>query len=205
MFVTIDFEIADRTLPSICDIAIITWDGWIPIDEFASHVNPGCNVEPFFNGRHGLTDDILKQAPFLNQLWIPIFDRLEHKTVFCFNPNQVFRTMMQAAEMEFLNMPDFIYGSVQSICKRTWGYSDENLHEIAEKLNITKTHNNALEDARTIGKILYKASVINGAKDPQELFRTIGFAGGNVKNGIRTPYKVQKVKNKENNRFFVIK
>ena len=61
---------------------------------------------------------------------------------------------------------------------------------LADRLN---TPIYKIRHVKTIGKILYKASVINGAKDPQELFRTIGFAGGNVKNGIRTPYKVQKV------------
>lgn len=203
MFVTMDFEIADRILPSICSIAIITWEDGQIIDTFHSLVDPDCEVEEFMGLKHGMDNTFLLDAPPITELWVPIFDRLEHKTVFCFNPNQAFRAMMHKAEIEQLNMPNLNYGSVQSICKRTWkGLDDYSLPSISEKLNITKIHNNALEDAITLGKIIYKASDEMELNNPYGLFKKIGFAGGKIRNGIKLPYRAVKSKDKQ---FYIAK
>lgn len=117
MFVTMDLEIADRLLPSICSIAIITWENGKIIDEFYTLIQPDCEVEDFFKDRHALTDEELSLAPTLPEKWIEIYDRLENKTVFCYRPNQIIKTLIERANVEKLNVPNFLYGSVESICK----------------------------------------------------------------------------------------
>lgn len=197
MFVTMDFEIADRILPSICSIAIITWDKGQVVDEFHSYVNPDCDVEDFFLDKHALTNQKLRNAPPLASLWIPIYDRLENKNVFCWNPNQVFRAMFHKAEIEQLNMPNLKYGSVMSICRRTWENIDStHLENVTEELEITDIHNNALEDARSLGRIIYLAEEHLEVDSLEELFKETGFAGGIIKNGIKIPYKAIKKKDK---------
>lgn len=198
MFVTFDLEIADRILPSICSIAILTWEDGRIVDEFYSLINPDCEVEEFLCNKHGLTNEQLSEAPTLPELWIPIFDRLYHKTVFCYKPNQIFRTLFQKAEIEQLNIPNMNYGSVQSICRRTWkGLDDYSLSNMTEKLNITNIHNNAYEDAKSLGRIIYKAADELDLNTPYELFRAIGFAGGYIRNNIKTPYRAIKTKDKK--------
>lgn len=195
MFVTMDFEIADRILPSICSIAIITWENGKIIDTYQSLVNPDCEVEVFFKDRHGINDWQLSEAPSLSDIWIPVFDRLENKMVFCWNPNQSFRTMMHKAEIEQLNMPNLIYGSVMSIYRRTWGNDGStNLRDASEMLHMTNIHNNAYEDARTLGRMIYGAARHLELDNVYLLFRKIGFAGGIIKDGIRVPYSAVKQK-----------
>lgn len=203
MFVTMDFEIADRILPSICSIAIITWNNGEMIDVFHSYVNPDCEVEEFFLDRHALSDEKLKNAPSINEIWIPIFDRLEHRTVFCWNPNQIFRAMLHKAEIEQLNMPNLNYGSVMSICKRTWKNIDcSHLETVTDELGITDIHNNALEDAKSLGKLIYMAAEHLELETPYSLFKEIGFAGGYIRNGVKMPYSAVKSKDKK---FYITK
>ena len=203
MFVTVDAEIADRILPSICSISILTWEDGKIINEFSSLINPDCEVEAFFNDRHGLSDNELRNAPTLQEKWIEIFDLLEHKTVFCYDPNQFFRTLIQKAQLEQLNLPNLNYGSVKSICKRTWhGLDDYSLPNITNKLNITNVHNNSYEDAKSLGKIIYKSAEYLDLNSPYDLFRAIGFAGGYIRNNKKIPYRAVKSDDKK---FYVTK
>jgi DNA polymerase-3 subunit epsilon len=195
MFVTMDIEIADRLLPSICSIAIIIWENGGIIDEYYSLINPDCEVEEFFYDRHGLKDNVLEKAPTLPEEWIKIYDMLDHKTVFCYDPNQVFRTLLHKAEIEQLNLPNINYGSVKSICKRTWkGLDDYSLKAMTEKLKITTNHYNAYDDAKSLGEIIYKASDSLDLNTPYDLFRAVGFAGGYIRNNKKIPYRAVKLK-----------
>lgn len=203
MFVTVDIEIADRVLPSICSIGIITWENGQIIDDFFSLVNPDCEVEEFFKDRHGLTDIELQNAPTLPELWIDIYDRLDHKTVFFYNANQALRTIIERAAIEQLNLPHMNYGSVKSICKRTWkGLENYSLPAITEKFNITNIHNNAHEDSISIGKLIYMAAEHLELTNPYDLFKKIGFAGGYIRNNKKIPYRAVKSKDKQ---FYITK
>jgi len=200
MFVTVDFEIADRLLPSICSIAIITWDNKKIVDSFFSYIKPDCEVEDFFHDRHGISDELLMNAPTLSEQWITIYDLLENKTVFFFNPNQSLKTLIERTQVDQLNLPNMNYGSVQSICKRTWkGMKEYLLPSIEEELDISTVHHNALEDATNLGKIIYKASDHLGLDSPYDLFKEIGFSGGYIRNNKKIPYRA--IKNKKKNIF----
>lgn len=197
MFVTMDINIADRILPSICSIAICVWENNIIIDEFFSYINPDCEVEEFFIEKHGITDDALKNAPTLPELWIKIYDMLENKTVFCYDHNHVIRTLMNRSQLEQLNMPDMNFAGVKSLCIRTWkDFNDYSLYNITEKLDITNIHNDVIEDARSLGKIIYKATDYLNLNSPYELFRKTGFAGGYIRNNNKISYRAIKIKDK---------
>ena len=203
MFVTVDFEIADRLLPSICSIAILTWENGEIIDSFFSYIKPDCEIESFLQDRHGISDEQLKNAPTLPQQWIEIFDRLENNTVFFFNPNQALKTLIERTQIEQLNLPNMNYGSVQSICKRTWkGLDNYLLPTITETLEISSVHHDAYEDAKNLGKIIYMAAEHLELESPYDLFKKIGFAGGYIRNNKKLPYRAIKSKDKK---YFITK
>ena len=71
-FVTLDMELADRILPSICSITIIEWNDNNIVNIIDTYINPDCEVEEFFADRHGITNEMLKDAPTLPEKWIEI-------------------------------------------------------------------------------------------------------------------------------------
>lgn len=197
MFITMDINIADRVLPSICSIAICTWEDSKIINEFFSYINPDCEVEDFFINKHGLTDKELENAPTLPELWVEIYDMLENKTVFCYDHNHVMRTLINRSQLEQLNMPNMNFAGVKSLCKRTWkNLDDYSLTSITEKFNITNIHDDVREDAKSLGKIIYMATDYLNLDSPYDLFKKVGFAGGYIRNNKKILYRAIKIKDK---------
>lgn len=197
-FFTLDMELADRMLPSICSITIIEWlDGKI-INILDTYINPDCEVEPFFADRHGITDEMLKTAPTLPQKWIEIYDMLDGKMIFAHNANRTIKALKQRASVDLLKMPNLRFGCTCSLAKRTWpGLDDYRLPSLTEKLNITKFHNNSYEDAKSVAKIVEMSAELFDAESPGELFRLSGYAGGIVKNQEKISYRAIKDKKKD--------
>jgi len=182
-------------LPSICSITIIEWkDGQI-VNILDTYINPDCEVEPFFADRHGITDEMLKTAPTLPEKWIEIYDMLDHKMVFAHNANRTIKALKQRASVDLLNMPNLRFGCTHSIAKRTWpGLDDYRLPYLTEKLNISTYHHNSYEDAKSVAKIVNMSAELFDAETPGELFRTIGYASGIIRNQEKISYRAIKDK-----------
>ena len=196
-FVTLDMELADRMLPSICSITIIEWNDNNIVNIIDTYINPDCEVEEFFADRHGITNEMLKDAPTLPEKWIEIYDALDHKMVFAHNANRTIKALKQRASVDLLKMPDLRFGDTASLARRTWpGLDSYRLQELTETLNITKFHNNSYEDAKSVAKIVNMASELFDADSPGELFRLSGYAGGIMRNQEKLSYRA--VKDKKN-------
>ena len=196
-FVTLDMELADRMLPSICSITIIEWNDNNIVNIIDTYINPDCEVEEFFADRHGITNEMLKDAPTLPEKWIEIYDALDHKMVFAHNANRTIKALKQRASVDLLKMPDLRFGDTASLARRTWpGLDSYKLQELTETLNITKFHNNSYEDAKSVAKIVNMASELFDADSPGELFRLSGYAGGIMRNQEKLSYRA--VKDKKN-------
>ncbi len=195
-YTTLDIELADRFLQSICSISIIEWEDNRIISEFNSHINPDCEVEEFFLARHGLSNEILQQAPTLGEKWIKIYDMMDGKMIFAHHANRVIRDLMHIAELNYLNMPDIKFGCSASIAKRTWtGLEDYRLPYLTEYLNITNIHNNSNQDAKAVASIIQKSAAIHEEDTVEGLFHKIGYSGGVVENKSRIIYRAAKNKN----------
>ena len=182
MFLTMDLEIADRLFPSICSIAIITWEDGKAIKKASSLVFPDCPVEDFFKDRHKITDRELINAPTLPEIWVPLYDMLQGNLVFCHKPNQIIKTLIDRAYLDQLNLPFFRYGSVESICRRTWQkLPNYNLPFIKKVRNILSKDYDAVVDAESIGILIHQSMDYFQVKRIDDLFSAIGFAGGIVK------------------------
>lgn len=196
-FVTLDMELADRMLPSICSITIIEWNDNNIVNIIDTYINPDCEVEEFFADRHGITNEMLKDAPTLPEKWIEIYDALDHKMIFAHNANRTIKALKQRASVDLLKMPDLRFGDTASLARRTWpGLDSYRLQELTETLNITKFHNNSYEDAKSVAKIVNMASELFDADSPGELFRLSGYAGGIMRNQEKLSYRA--VKDKKN-------
>lgn len=189
-YLTFDAEIADRFLPSICEIGIIAWQDGIMVSQYHTYVNPDCNVEEFFNERHGISDDFLSKAPFIQNVWIPIYDMLDGNLVFFYDPNRMIKTLSDTCTVNQLNLPDFRYASVSSISRRLWkGLDDYRIINVTEWMGLTHSHNSAIEDAKSVGLLINEAIKDAGCEDVEELFHAVGYAGGEVSRGRKLPYR----------------
>ena len=189
-FYTMDIELADRILPSYCSITILQWHDNNITGVFHTLLNPECDVESFFENRHGLTNDDLKNSPMLREKWVRIYDILEGKTVFIHNANSVMNGLLKRTSADYLNIPDFTFIDTTSISRRCFpGLDNYKLPAVAEALSITDRHNNSLEDAKTVGTILLYAIQNENATDYYDLFRKIGYVGGKFKNGQKELFR----------------
>lgn len=197
-YLTLDIELADRMLPSICSISIRTWEDGVNTKTFSTLINPDCEIEDFLTKRHGITQEMVKNAPTLPEIWKEIYDLLEDNLVFAHFANDVIKKLTSRAAVDYLNMPNLKYGCTASIAKRTWSEQpDFRLHPLSEALNITKVHNNSNEDSKTIGIIINKSIKHHEVNSVIELFEKIGFAGGYINNGLKTCYRAVKDKKKK--------
>ena len=200
IYLTIDTELADRMLPSICSITIRTWEDGKNTNIYSTLINPDCEIEEFLKNRHGITQEMVSNAPTLPEIWKTIYDLLENKLVFAHFANDSIRRLMTRASVDYLNVPNLFYGCTASIAKRTWPEKqDFKLINLSESLNITKIHNDSSEDSKTIGLIISEAFKKNNVNSIEGLFEKIGFAGGQIVNNIKLPYRA--IKDKKENIF----
>lgn len=189
-FVSLDFEYADRLLPSICSISIIRWKDGVIEDEYRTLINPDCEIEEFFVKRHGITDAMVKDKPTLPQIWKTIYEKLDGMMVFAHKANVVITDLRVRAQADYLNMPDLVYGDTMSISKRVWKHFDKfDLPYLNERLALSVKTRDAYHDAIAVGKIVNMAIKERGKSNYIELFEEIGFAGGFILEQEKISYR----------------
>ena len=195
-FLTLDMELADRILPSICSISIMQWENDKIKACFHTLLDPDCDIEAFFNDRHGLKNEDLINSPALRTKWVRIYDILENQTIFAHNANRTMQALAKRASIDYLNMPDCKFVDTASICRRCFpGLKDYRLPNVTEQLSITDIHNNSFVDAQSIGIILNRAIKEESVNDYYELFKKVGFVGGQFKD--KTKMLFRPCRNKE--------
>ena len=197
-FLTMDMEYADRVLPSICSLSILSWKDGEIIDIFTTLINPDCEIESFMKDRHGITDEMVKNAPSLPKIWPDIEELLSNNIVFMHGAAHAFSSLLIRTDVDYLKIPNLVYGCTMSLSRRVWkGLNDYRLSSVTEKLDITKLHNNSLEDAKSVGQIVCKALDKRKAKNIFELFDEVGYAGGRIRDNKKEIYRAAKDKDEK--------
>lgn len=178
-FMTMDMELADRILPSICSISIISWINTTPVNVFHTWLNPECEIEEFFADRHGMTNEDLKNMPTLREKWTRIYDIMEGQMIFAHNANAMFSALQKRAEIDLLNIPDFTFASTASIAKRCFPECPStDLQTVAKTMHLASEFYDSYLDAHTISRILLKAIEKETVSHYTELFQKVGYVGG---------------------------
>lgn len=194
-YITIDFDIADRILPSYCCISVITWKDGIMTDVYSSYIYPDCDIEEFMANRHGILNIDVEEAPTMQNVWKEVQDIIKDKLVFFVNGAKDVDMLIKRLGVDYLSVPDFKYASIISMCKRTWkDLSRYDLATITSELGITSKHYNSMDDAISMGMLINKSLEIHKASNIEELFNKIGFAGGYIISGHKVVYRARKDK-----------
>lgn len=163
-FVALDFETANESLSSMCQVATVEFNDERVIDAFTSLVDPQDYFSGLNIGIHGISKKDVAGAPNFTDVYPELVERLSGKIVVSHTPFD--RSALRQATV-LHQLPEIKCRWLDSarVVRRTWltharqGYG---LHSIASKCGIEFQHHDAHEDARTAGFILLRAIAESG-------------------------------------------
>jgi DNA polymerase III subunit epsilon len=175
-FVALDFETATHRYNSACSIGIAAVKGGEIIDTFYSLLQPpGMEFEKDTIRIHGITPDMVKDAPTLDQIWLDISKFFGPHLVVAHNAR--FDMMVLKNSLEWFRADDFHYVDSMSIAKQ-FVPGSKSLENCAHHFQIDMgCHHNALDDAIVCAKILQNCLKESSAENIGQLC----FSQSNVK------------------------
>ena len=194
-YITINFEVADRYLPSYCSVAAIKWENDEIEDVFETYLYPDCEIESFFNNRHNITNKMVEQAPKLYDVWTELSQFIGEGPAFFVNGSKDIDALMQRVAVDNLACPDMEYGSIISLFKRTWPdkkLDKYTLPNMLHALEIDSKSYDATQDAISMGIIIRKAKEKQKVSSIQDLFNVTGYACGVIISGRKYVCRAKK-------------
>jgi DNA polymerase-3 subunit epsilon len=158
-FVALDVETSNPNLASICQIGVVTFSNGVIVDKWHSFVNP----EDYFDRMnvyiHGITEEKVKNSPNFKHIYSDLKKLIENKITVT---HTSFDKIAITRAIEKYNVPSIscTWLDTARVVRRAWGEfqnSGYGLSNVAEKLNISFEHHNAIEDAKAAGEILLRA------------------------------------------------
>ena len=160
MFVALDVETANRDGASICQIGLVTFVDGEVVDEWQTLVNPRGRFHPGNVRVHGIRPNDVRDAPTFGAVAGEIHERTAGQIVVAHNAGFDRGCVAAACARERFAAPDARWLCTVRVARRAW--ADElprfGLKVVAEHLGLAFRHHDALEDARTAGRILVAAS-----------------------------------------------
>ncbi|WP_299824389.1 exonuclease domain-containing protein [Phascolarctobacterium succinatutens] len=81
-YVAIDFQTANKWHKSACSVALVTVKDGKIIDTFYSLIRPGIlHFDKENTALHGITKEMVKDAPYFDELWPLIKEKINGKTL----------------------------------------------------------------------------------------------------------------------------
>ncbi len=142
-----DIETANRKNNAICSIAIIETDGQQILNTFSSFVNPETHFDSTNSKIHGITSDMVQNAPTLKQLWSEI------KPYFCNHivcgHNVIFdiRVLEKHLTTYEIELPTFQYLCTMKMAQSIPEFTSYKLSDLCNKFSIPLSNHDALSDA----------------------------------------------------------
>jgi DNA polymerase-3 subunit epsilon len=181
-FLALDFETANESLASICQIGVVNFGLDNARDEFSTLIDP----EDYFAGinisMHGIKPKDVVGAPTFPDVYPALAELLSERIVVSHTAFD--RTALKRAISRY-ELPEIECQWLDSarVVRRTWtscaraGYG---LSSIAEQLGISYRHHDALEDARAAGKVLLRAIKESGIGIEDWLAQSLRSIGGPI-------------------------
>jgi DNA polymerase III subunit epsilon len=160
-FAALDLETANSKKSSICQIGIAFFENGILKRKWMSLVNPEENFFSINVGIHGITGDLVKDAPTFADIWDDLREILENNLIVSHTTFD-HKAIEAACEKYNLEMPPVKWLDCTKVVRRTWpqfARGGFGLANMSEFLEIPFKHHDAYEDARMCGEILNAAII----------------------------------------------
>jgi DNA polymerase-3 subunit epsilon len=176
-FVTIDFETAKYSRESACSVGLVKYlDGKVTDTYYSLIRPPSLYIRPDFTEIHGLTVDDVKDAPTFAGLWdSDIKPFIGSLPLAAHNASFDMGVLWAVLEWYDLAIPNLHYFCTCSLSRRTWPeLKSHSLSNLAENFGIIYDAHNALDDAKTCGKLVLMAAKKFGSANITALLTSIG-------------------------------
>lgn len=157
-FTAIDFETANRERSSACQIGLVVVENGTVINEFSSFIRPTITdyfLKEFTDNIHGITYEMVKDAPTFYELWSDISDIIENSPLLVAHNSSfdmgVLNSLITINGIE-TRIPEAYctYKSARTLLPNLKNYK---LSTLCSYFSIPLNHHEALSDARAAAKI----------------------------------------------------
>jgi DNA polymerase-3 subunit epsilon len=158
-FVALDVETANADMASICQIGIAKYSDGKLIDEWSSLINPETFFSPFNINIHGITEDLVVDAPTFPEI-LSVLEQFLVNAI-CVSHTHFDRvSLFRALSKYSLKEIDTTWLDSSKVARRTWedcAFSGYGLANLCEKIGYEFKHHDALEDAKASAQVLLAA------------------------------------------------
>jgi DNA polymerase-3 subunit epsilon len=158
-FVALDFETANPSLASICQIGVVEFDNNSHTEIWQTLVNPEDYFDPMNVYIHGINEDDVQDVPTFPQIYDKLRGYLAGRIV-AHHTGFDKTAFVRASEKHGLRGVECNWLDTAKVVRRTWpevAYRGYGLLPVARMLGIEFRHHAADEDARAAGEILIRA------------------------------------------------
>lgn len=158
-FIAIDVETANPDVSSICQIGIAKFSGNRIIEEWVTLINPEDYFDFFNIEIHGITEDVVINAPTFPE----VFEKLQYFLIgsVCVCHTHFDRISITKALNKYsLQIPQINWLDSARVARRTWeefAWTGYGLANICQKIGYEFKHHDALEDAKASGHVILAA------------------------------------------------
>ena len=181
-FVAVDVETANADLSSICQIAVVDFEGGAVAGSWQSLVDPEDFFDPRNTAIHGINEAAVRGAPTIPLLAAELRSRLAGALVASHTPfDRV--AIFRALEKHRVQFIESRWLDTARVVRRAWPQFARNgygLDNVARHFGIIFQHHVAEEDARVAGEILLRAVAETGVGIESWLHRSTEPVGGSI-------------------------
>ncbi len=151
-FVAIDFETANGSPSSACQVGIVCMEGDQIVSEYETLIRPPGNRYEYWNTKiHGISAEDTAASPTFIDLADTIIPMLENSIIVAHNAQFDRKVLTKTMEYYGLNFRDFDLAQRWECTLKIYrkqGHRKNNLKACCDRLNIELNHHDALSDAR---------------------------------------------------------
>jgi DNA polymerase-3 subunit epsilon len=159
-FVAIDFETANESPSSACQLGAVVVRGGVVTDRHCWWIRPR---PARFNSHniaiHGITPRRVQQEPEFDRHWDSIHQVIDGQVLVAHNAGFDIGVLRACLLHHGLAIPNLQYTCTRAVARQAWpNRSGYGLRAIADRLGVSFRHHDGLEDAEACAKILLAAA-----------------------------------------------
>lgn len=179
-FVALDFETANNSPTSICQIGLSVFENGKVVENKSFYVKP----YPYYFASsniavHGIDYSVVANMPTFPQYWQHIMHYFDNRIMIAHNASFDFKVLYKSLTYFGLEMPTIEFYCTLLISKRLLkGYPSYSLHNLCSNFGIDFTHHDAAEDAQAAGLLMLQILQKNQFYSIKELAQNYNFKKG---------------------------
>lgn len=172
-FIAIDFETANSGRTGVCAVGIARVVGGEVVENESWLINPEERMSSFNTGIHGITEEMVKDAPTFPEFWNSTLKKILEDQIlaahFASFDISVLRSVLDKYGIE---QPSNKYFCTFRMAKYGWpGHLSYALNELAYEFNIPLQHHDPKSDALVSAQLAIKYFKENDIRDAEDITR----------------------------------